>query len=246
MNNYDDKVKQAINTGTQGAADKKEEVRLKIAEQLKEENMKKRGHAGKIAAAVVAAGLIVTAFTPLGQAAISSISDLFAPQKNIEVVIEGDPEQTDQQLHVGTQEPGDSAVTYVMYIDDTRYEVVRSESGDIITPRDYPDNMPAVYMHIAQDAETTPQALAEKINAELKDGYAIVNDAAQVTEPLSAIRLWAAEGYDSDDEFVEYYLVDNTQGGTFVIKLMYFVEAQEGHGARFAQMLKEFTVIPAE
>jgi RNA polymerase sigma factor (sigma-70 family) len=41
---------------------------------------------------------------------------------------------------------------------------------------------------------------------------------------------------------VKYYLIDNGQGGTFVIEQHYFVEASEGHGARFDNMLKQFQV----
>ncbi|MED4970575.1 RNA polymerase sigma factor [Parageobacillus toebii] len=49
-------------------------------------------------------------------------------------------------------------------------------------------------------------------------------------------------GRQWNDEVAKYYLVDNGQGGTFVIEQHYFVEASEGHGARFDNMLKQFQV----
>lgn len=242
MKKHDEKIKAALDAGTQGAAQKQQQVWNNIEHKLEEVNMsRKRGHAGRWIAAAVVVGLTITAFTPLGQAAIASIADLFAPQKPIDVIVEGEKEDTDQQLIVGPQEPGESAVTYVLYLDEERYEVV----GDKIVPRDFPDELPEVSMTISQSAQT-PDELAAQIKAQLDADYSVTYDAQSVTQPIAAIHLRALSGYEWDDEMIEYYLVDNTQGGTFVITFKYFIEAEEGHGARFMQMLTEFHIVSAD
>jgi len=246
MNRFDDDLKAAIKAGTQKAAEKKKDIWNNIEKQLKEGNMsRKKSHAGKIIAAVIAAGLVITGFTPLGQAAINSIAQLFEPQRAIDVVIEGDTEQTDQQLHVGTMEPDilDDSVTYVLYVDEERYEFVSSETGDRIVPKGYPSDLPEVYMQIVQNTELTPQDAAAKIKAELVTSYIEVRDIEQITAPVDAIRLIAINGYEWNDDIVVYYFIDNTQGGTFIITAKYFVEAEEGHGARFEQMLADFEIV---
>lgn len=246
MSKWEDQIKAALDSGTQSAADKKDSIWDNIEKQIKEGNMRqKRRHLGKIIAAVVAVGLVVTAFTPMGQAAIGSIADLFAPEKNIKLDMEGMQESTDQQLHVGTQQ-GEDGVTYVLYVDEDRYQFVASESGDKIVPKDFPSNLPEVSMQITQDAGTAPEAIAASLKESLGSKYKTVIDAEATDKPIAAIRLKAQTGYEGEDAVVDYYLIDNTQGGTFIITLKYFVEAEEGHGARFEQMLSEFSIVSSK
>ena len=246
MNNWVEQIKAVLNAGTQSAADKKNDLWNSIEKQIKEGNMKKkRGHIGKVIAAVVAVGLVVTAFTPMGQAAIGSIADLFAPERSITLDMEGMQENTEQQLHVGTQQDEDG-VTYVLYVDEERYDFVASEAGDKIVPKDFPSNLPEVSMQVMQDANAAPEAVAAQLREGLGSQYKIVKDTEAIEKPLDAIRVKALTGYEGDDAVVEYYLVDNTQGGTFIITLKYFVEAEEGHGARFEQMLGEFSIVSAK
>jgi hypothetical protein len=102
-------------------------------------------------------------------------------------------------------------------------------------------------MEISQDKDSTPEELAAQFEEELKADFSKVDAAQKVTEPVEGITIHAIDGgTEWDDEVVNYYLVDNTQGGTFVIKQKYFLEASEGHGARFYNMLKEFTIVPEE
>jgi len=128
-------------------------------------------------------------------------------------------------------------------VDEERYDFVALESGDKIVPKDFPSDLPEVSMQISQDTDAAPEAVVARLKEDLGSKYKIVKDIETVEKPLAAIRLKALTGYEGDDAVVEYYLVDNTQGGTFIITLKYFVEAEEGHGARFEQMLGEFSIV---
>jgi len=247
MNKFDEDLQAAIKEGTRSAADKKHDVWNKIEQQYRKDHMRmKRFLAGKMIAAAVAVAIVITGFTPLGQAAIGSIAELFEPQKNIPVEVEGMEEQTEQQLHVGTLDTVKDGVTYVLYIDEERYEFIASQDGDRIIPKDYPSNYPEVYMQIVQNAELSPEDAAAQVKAELEKTYAEVRECEQITKPVSAIRLVAIEGYEWNDSVVSTYFIDNTQGGTFIITAKYFVEAEEGHGARFEQMLADFEIVSAK
>ena len=102
-------------------------------------------------------------------------------------------------------------------------------------------------MEISQDRDSTPEELAVRFEEELKADFSKVDAAREVTEPVEGIYIHAIDGGTQwDDEVVNYYLVDNTQGGTFIIKQKYFLEAAEGHGARFYHMLEEFVIVPEE
>ena len=50
--------------------------------------------------------------------------------------------------------------------------------------------------------------------------------------------------WDSPVEVRDY--ISDEQGGCFRITSRYFLEAAEGHGARFAAMVDTFTVIPPQ
>jgi hypothetical protein len=91
---------------------------------------------------------------------------------------------------------------------------------------------------------------------ELKETYDTVYDIESVDSPVKGLKLMAHDGrMDAENKedmpqghspIVKIYLVDNTDGGTFVITLKYFIEAEEGHGSRMDAMLREFTVVPKE
>jgi len=64
-----------------------------------------------------------------------------------------------------------------------------------------------------------------------------------VKEPINSIFIYAGGATKWNDPVSKYYFVDNTKGGTFVIKQQLFLEAAEGHGVRFDNMVKEFKIV---
>lgn len=98
-------------------------------------------------------------------------------------------------------------------------------------------------MEITQIVDKDPNTVAADIENQLKAEFPIVENRGQVSDPIKGILIRATTGHEWNDKVVVYYLVDNTQGGTFLIKQQYFMEASEGHGARFYHMLKEFEIV---
>ena len=245
------------------------------AAKMKEKRTKNRRIIWRSLAAVLLIGAVFLAATPSGRAAVGSIMDLFEPEKNIEWEMEGQPESGDYQLHTGGETtapapgetaipapgetaapapgetaapaPGQGAVGYVIYVDESRYYVETVDGADRIVPLDFPEDYPPVYMEISQDTGRTPGEIAAELEPEVGLEYTdTIIGPQNVTDPIDAIEIRGYAGTEWNSPVVRYYLIDNTLGGTFVVKMQYFLEAEEGHGERFSTMLKEFVIVPAQ
>ena len=243
---FDEKVSEALEKGTKRFTEELQEENFiitmkKINEIDKgDRKMPKRKSAlGKFISVGSAAAVILVCIsvTQPGQAALAKIKKYFEPEKQVEIQVEGDNEIIDSKLQ-------QSEMGYIIYYDQERYKVVEEGDSDRIIMKETYEGIPEVYMEIYQDIDHTPEELAATLEAELKVEYSKVNPAEYVTEPVEGLYIHAIDGGTKwDDEVVNYYLVDNTQGGTFIIKQKYFLEAGEGHGARFYNMLKEFEIV---
>lgn len=150
-------------------------------------------------------------------------------------------EGQDEQTHVNLNE---SEMGYVIYIDESRYKMEKLDGKDrIVFKGELSDEMPDVYMEIEQVKDKTPKELATEIESGLKTSFETVRNDGEVEEPLRAISLYGRDGDEWNSKVVQYYLVNNRKGGTFIIKQQFFYEASEGHGARFYHMLKDFEIV---
>lgn len=246
----------AIKQGTESASARKDEVWAKIQKRMEKENMQeKRSRRARIVwrsvAAVIIIGAVFIAATPSGRAAAGRFLDLFKQYKTIEQQLEGQTESGDYQLHTSGVTPApentdeSNAVGYVIYVDESRYYTETEDGVDRILPKDYPEDLPPVYMEIRQDAARTPEEVAAELEAQLKEQYPDVTQPQEITEPVDAIMFRALSGSEWDSTIVRYYLIDNTVGGTFIVEERFFLEAEEGHGARFSTMLQQFQIVPA-
>lgn len=102
--------------------------------------------------------------------------------------------------------------------------------------------MPDCKIEIVQVSDMSYQEAAEKTFAELQTAYPEVWDITE-SELVDGLYLFAAEGSERDSEIKEIHFVDNHKGGTFIITSQYFMEATEGHGERFAAMIRTFEVL---
>ena len=246
----------AIYEGTQRAAEQKDKVwqdmqkRLEAAK-VKEKRTKNRRIVWRSLVAVLLIGAVFLAATPSGRAAVGNFLDLFEPEKNIEWEMEGQPEDNDFQLHTSNVTPAPdeegNAVSYVIYVDESRYYTETVDGADRILPLDYPEDYPPVFMAISQDTERTPEEIADELEPQVQSEYPdTVIGPQNVTDPIDAIEIRGYAGSEWNSPVVRYYLIDNTLGGTFVVKMQYFLEAEEGHGERFDTMLREFQIVPAQ
>jgi hypothetical protein len=247
-NMTDKKIRDAILGGTDEAAELKAMVWNNIQKELnlqgekvarvKRSDRRKKSTIpgfikyGSIAAAVT---IVLGLNTQYGQAAVGKIKEIFAPNKVVKQEIEGMPSQNNLTLKEGSK--------YIIYIDEEMYTMQKVDGKDKITPKNKAANYPEVFMEIEQIKDKKPEVVAAELEKELKGKYPRYENKGTVKDPVNGILLRASSGIKSKDTVVQYYLVDNTKGGTFVIKEQYFVEAAEGHGARFYHMLKEFRIV---
>ncbi|MFC4599479.1 hypothetical protein [Cohnella hongkongensis] len=175
---------------------------------------------------------------PAGTAFMEEVKQWFAPEKKVEVEVEGQKEETDQKLHQNEES------SYIIYYDQERYKLVQEDGRDVITTKEpLPERYPEVSMTIEQYKDEKPEELIKRLSEELAGKYEDVREVEKVSEPVQGYTVRALAGKEWDSEVVVIYVVDNLKQGSFAITEKYFLEAAEGHGARFHQMLTEFKVL---
>ncbi|PIC75907.1 hypothetical protein CSV74_14115 [Sporosarcina sp. P19] len=127
---------------------------------------------------------------------------------------------------------------YSMYIDSERYTFKIGEKEDKLMPLDeMPESYPEVNMTFLYVENQTPESVKEDMEQE----YNMQFEEKLISAPVNALSLHGTSGEESDSEVVTIYMME-VDGGTLLIKENYFLEAQEGHGARFEQMLETLEV----
>jgi hypothetical protein len=241
------RVRDALRRISDGAAAHKEAVHRALIKRIIEEDgaMKRkrtRGRALLSAAAAVAVFAAVFAATPAGSALADRIIRFFAPEKQVEVNIEGDKEDQNARLETNaTDEMG-----YVIYIDAERYTFESKAGMDVVGAKDFPTGYPPVRMEISQRAEQSAQSAYDALVKQAQADYDRAEGMGGVDAPVKGLWIHAIDDGGGEAAVENIYIVDNTRGGCFVIRAKLFLEAEEGHGARFYAMLETFEVVPSE
>ncbi|MXQ53572.1 hypothetical protein [Shimazuella alba] len=255
----DDLVRKSLRNNTESAIDSKEHIWNNIQNQLnkvEKQNYQKRKtfsqhHVRKrkkwisITATIACLFLAIffTTTTKQGQALITTVRQWFEPKKSIQQELEGMKENTNVNLQ-GKDQQSPQEASFILYVDEQRYHVIKERDQFLITV-DLPEKYPEVYMDITQKTGVKPQDAIQQIQQEMTAKYSHVGKIKQVKSPVTGYQLRADQGNKKwNDEVVVYYVVSNKQNGSFIIKQKYFLEASEGHGVRFDNMLKDFKVIP--
>jgi hypothetical protein len=243
---FDNMVKEALKRGTAIDPQVKEEIWINIENRLGKvdkgerfEMKKRRNRIISLAASIAAVAVLVLGLqTQPGLALVNRIRDMFVPEKNITQDIEGQTEEQDVQLNEGKD------AEYVIYVDQERYVFERGQRSDMIVPNPpLEERYPEVSMEIKQVNDKSPEELIAETEAELKQEFDDVTVPKQVDSPVSGWMVRGLEGSKWDSRLVKVYVISNQKQGSFVITQRYFLEAEEGHGARFDHMLKEFHII---
>lgn len=170
------------------------------------------------------------------------IEERFPAEKDIVVSIEGTEEKIAGRLTIGKNE------AYILYIDEERYKMVSGQAADpdVIVPKEaLPEGYPEVSMAILHTPDTAPADRAAELAEQLKTSFPDLKEAERVREPVEGFLLHgiADGGQEWDDAVIHAYVVSDGQQGSFTLTEKYFLEAAEGHGARFYAMAKEFMPI---
>lgn len=166
------------------------------------------------------------------------IKDMYPLEKDVILKLEG----TEEKTIVTLQEGKDSA--YIIYIDEEHYQFAKGDESDFITPSEpLSEEYPEVSMEIKQFKDVTSEEMVSTLETELASDYTRVTETESVTEPVEGFKIHGISGSEWDSPVTNVYVVDNLNGGSFVITEIYFLEAAEGHGARFYAMLQEFEIV---
>lgn len=132
-----------------------------------------------------------------------------------------------------------------IYVNQESYYSYEQEGVYIIRPYQEPEGTPACRLEISHLPDTPVEQAAESILERLEGEYAQAqalpgppNGWFQVDEGQAY--LFASDGVEWDDAQREVWLQPDGAGGTFVLESGYFLEATEGHGARFVDMMCSF------
>ncbi|WP_249869434.1 hypothetical protein [Oceanobacillus saliphilus] len=257
--NRDRKIVRLLKKHTDDAAELKEVTWNRIDQELfssvsdtKTFQRKGRGKgfviAGLSTAAIIAI-LIFGFMTDTGQAMIQNLKEMFVEEKEEEIELEGQKEDTNLQLETNEE------LRYIIYIDEDRYKMVEGETSDRIeTKETLGDMYPDVYMEITRVENTTTEEVVAYIRETVEnDGDMELVKEEQITEPIESVLVQAIgpaytnefgkTGHQWDTPVHRYYITDEYEGQVFVVKQVYFLEAAEGHGARFEYMLESFQVV---
>ncbi|WP_313894332.1 hypothetical protein [Psychrobacillus sp.] len=241
MDQMDERAKKEILKHTEDSSNTlQEDIWNHIDQELFQE--KKGKKKSKIIPIIIVAAAVVTLLfstqTDTGMAFIKQIKDLFVPEKQITQSIEGTEEETDVILQEGKNSE------YIIYIDEERYKLVQGETFDIITTKEpLEEKYPEVSMKIEQFKDKTSEEMLAMLEVKLPTEYTNVTATETVQDPLEGYKLHGISGSSWDSPVTNVYILDNKNGGSFVITEKYFLEAAEGHGARFYAMLQQFEII---
>ena len=143
------------------------------------------------------------------------------------------------QTAPGTDVNGGRTPDFLIYVNQDEYCVRETEQGYVIEPLLKAEDLPPCLMEISWQGDVSVKdALAQQAEA-------LAETMLSVGEPAlseDGARGWVhgSNGNNWDSEQADVCVMDDLQGGVFIATIRYFLEAAEGHGMRFADMLATF------
>jgi len=215
------------------------DIQLEQTTTRKVKKMKRKKRWIPLVVTVAAAAVIwVGLQTDTGYAVIDKIKTMFAPEKDIIQQLEGNDEETKVNLEEGTKS------NYVIYIDESRYKMEKGEEMDMIVPKEpLEERYPEVSMSIQEVLDQKPEELIKAYAEQLIEAGLDVSEAEKVDYPVDSWMVRGLSGSEWNSTITRYYVSDNGKEGSFVFTQKFFLEAEEGHGARMNAMLQEFHIV---
>ena len=209
-------------------------------------------HIRWIAAAIALVAVLAFFQTAPGAAAletvkatITSFIDSLFPPKDIPVNVEGETEVIHQEA--GGQEPEvqeDGTVIapgFAIYYDPEIY--IMTEENGLTYIRFVTDNeLPPCEMEIKHIPDVAPKDAAEAARKEMEQCWNSVSEIRNLEIREGFVFAFFA-GTSWDSACGDVFFLSDGQNGCFQLTSRYFIEAMEGHGSRFGQMVQTFEVI---
>lgn len=140
-----------------------------------------------------------------------------------------------------TPESQSDAVDFLIYVNEEQFAI--QEDGGLYRIRStdpLPDTFPECGMDITHFSGMSPSQARLEAEAALRERELEISSEELSAALPGSLYLRASAGLEWDAEQAEIWLVDDGQGGTFVLSARYFLEAEEGIGARFRDMVSSF------
>ena len=186
----------------------------------------------------------VAALETIKEAVTSFIETLFPP-KDIPVNVEGETEVIHQEaggLEPEIQEDGTVTVPgFAIYYDTELYTM--SEENGVTYIRFITDNeLPTCEMEIKHIPGVAPEDAAEAVRKEMEQSWDSVSELRNL-ETREGFAFAFSAGTSWDSACGDIFFLSDGRNGCFQLTSRYFIEATEGHGSRFGQMVQTFEVI---
>lgn len=186
-------------------------------------------------AAIFVLAMILFWFSPAGTALAEHIMEWMKP-KNVTEQIEGLSEEAVVTPEFQTDvQTGD--VPYVVYVDE-EYFISEFVGNEQIIKGIYNED---AKMTITHQSDIGLAECLEKIIMEKEVSEYQTTDSLEITRDNKGI--WYAEGMEWDDMVYTIYVIDDGKSGCYIASYENTVEAEEGFGTRFRNILKTFRLI---
>lgn len=138
----------------------------------------------------------------------------------------------------------EKAVDFLIYVNEEQF-YIHEEEGlySIRSTSPLPDNFPELGLDILHLPGMEPGAARAEAEAALKGRCKEVASEEMYAVLPGSLYLRASAGTDWDSEQAELWFVSDGQGGSFTLTARYFLEAEEGMGGQFRDMVSSFRVV---
>lgn len=136
------------------------------------------------------------------------------------------------------------AADFLIYVNEEQFTIYEADGlYSIRSTSPLPEDFPECGLDIAHLAGISPDEARLSAEEALENRYGEVSREEESAALPQCPYLRAGAGTDWDSEQAELWFVDDGQGGTFVLTSRYFLEAEEGMGMRFRDMVSSFRVV---
>ena len=212
----------------------------------------RKRHAGWIAAAAALVVLFAFFQTAPGAAALEAVKETVTnlietlfPPREIAVIVEGETEVKQQEAGGREPETREDGTVYVpgfaIYYDTELYTM--SEENGVTYIRFATDSdLPPCEVEIRHMPGLNPEDAAKAVREEMTADWEYVSE-IRTLETGEGLAFSFAAGANWDAACGDVFFLSDGRDGCFRIISRYFMEATEGHGVRFGQMVRTFEII---